>query len=542
MSRIETYEAVTSLYSTDVAWDETVTLGSRGRLNVAAEALEAHDRPESTAVRITDFDTGDQQSHTVREVNHAANRVANYLEARTNHGDRVATALPVSLALHAVLYGTIKAGRIYVPVPPSLDATGASYRLDDASPSLLVATPDRLDYLDPDDVPSLERIVLVDGTGTGEPPHLSTPVDSYDAVRDHDASFEAVECHPNDPYAISYTSGTTGAPKGCLQTHGKFVRKTYPHVAWVTGIESGDTYLTGDSPTARQDRPIATHVFGATIAYYRGDFDAEALLETVADFDVTTLHVPPSGIRQLRSVDPDPADLGFELTALVTGGEPLDRASIDWARETLGAAPLEGYGLTETGMVICNYGFEDWEIKPGSLGRPLPGLTVEVRDEAGDPVGPDEVGELVIELPPDFSGWYWGKPDRSVEEFQGAWYETGDLVRMDDDGYVWYVTRKSTAIHTDDGLVAPAEVEAALLDHDGVAEAGVTGVPGKNGDSERIKAVVTLADGTDASSVGEDDLRAVAASNLSPYALPDVIAIADALPKTSTGKIRRTDL
>lgn len=541
MASTDTYEAIASLYSPDVAWSETVTAGSRDGLNVATEALTTTDRSEATAIRVVDFDTGETTSHTFGELSAAANRVANYLADTTDRGDRVAAALPVSLELHAVLYGTIQSGRIFVPVSPSLDADGAHYRLEDASASVLVTTPAVLAGLDPGAVPSLERVVLLGGD-EDDVAGTDVPAVAYDAVRTREDTFSAVECHPNDPYAISYTSGTTGRPKGCLQTHGKFVRKTYPHVAWVTGLEAGDTYLTGDSPTARQDRPIATHVWGATVAYYRGEFDPEALFGTLADFDVATLHIPPSGLRQLRATDPDVAALDFELTSLVTGGESLDRGSIEWARETLGAPPQEGYGLTEIGMVICNYAFEDWEIKPGSLGRPLPGLTVDVWGDDDESVPAGEIGELVIDLPPAFTGWYWGKPAQSVAEFQGRWYRTGDLVRQDEDGYVWYVTRKSAAIHSEEGIVAPAEVESAILAHDAVAEVGVTGVGSADGDGERLKAVVSLAASADDATTADVDVMALAKSDLAPHEQPDEVEFVDALPKTSTGKIRRTEL
>lgn len=538
MPTTDTYEAIASLYDTDVAWAETVTLGSRSALNVAAEALEATERPDATAVRIVDLETDTQTTATFSELDAAANRVANYLTATTAPGDRVAAALPVSLELYAVLYGTIKAGRIYVPVSPDLDAEGSVYRLTDAGAGLLVTTSDLLDGVDLARVPSLERTVVV-GATNDRVPSLLTAVDPYATVREQSSEFETVACHPHDPYAISYTSGTTGDPKGCLQTHGKFVRKTYPHVAWVTGLGPGDTYMTGASPTTRQDRPIATHVWDATIANHHGEFDPAALLETLESIDVTALHITPSGLRQLRAADPAVEHSTFDLSSLVTGGEPLDDDTIEWARETLGAPPQEGYGLTEIGMVVCNYAFDDWEIKPGSLGRPLPGLTVEVHDEEGRSVEPGDVGELVVELPPDFAGWYWGKPEQSVAGFHGTWYRTGDLVRMDEDGYVWYVTRKSAAIHAHGALVAPAEIEAALLGHEAVAEAGVAGVPDEAGD-ERITAAVSLT--TEEAAVDADDVLAYAESVLPPHQRPHDVEIVDELPKTSTGKIRRSEL
>jgi acetyl-CoA synthetase len=527
------YEAVRDQYDADDGWDQLVHEGDRDGLNLGEEALGRHGDSEATALRIRDFETGDLEEYSFATLNAAANEFANYLTAHTDRGARVAAMLPTRLELYAVVFGTLKAGRVYVPLAPVFGPDAAGHRLDDAGAAVLVTTPDHHERIGPAVPDVVERTVIVDGAGDA--------TESYDAVREHDDAFEAVETHPADPFALSYTSGTTGQPKGVPLEHGG-VPELHAYIEYVVDLRPDDVYFVAASPAWSYGLvmgTIAPGLRGTAIGCYRGEFDGGLLMDTLARLKVDNAMVPPTALRQLANAGVD-AD-GIDLRVLLAAGESLDEDSVGWCRDVLGTEPQDSYGMTESGMTVCNFAFPDWEVKPGSMGRPLPGTEVALLDpEVDERVEQGEAGEIAIRREEGDGGSYWGRPEASMETFTGPWLRTDDLARKDEDGYFWYVGRKDSVIVSAGHRIGPDEVEETLLKHDAVAEVAVVGVPDETR-GQLVKAYVATA-GVEGTETLADEIQSFAREQLSKHEYPREIEFMDELPKTATGKIARSEL
>jgi acetyl-CoA synthetase len=543
-----TYDAVSDLHDPEAAWDEVVTEGDRESLNVAQESVGRHADSQETAVRIADFETGETVSYSFAALNDAANRVGNYLAEHTARADRVAAMLPPRIELYAAIFGTVKAGRIYVPLTPLFGPEALSYRLADSGTSVLFLAREYADALPDEAFPDLERVVVVDGPGSdtsraGIDGEFS--VDAYDRVRSRGAEFEAVDTHPDDIYTLKYTSGTTGQPKGVPTRHRRLVHGS-GYNDYVVDLRPEDNYFVAASPAWSYGlgATMSVGVRDTGIATYRGSFDPVSFLETLEEFEVTNLMCPPTALRQVRGADLDPREYDTDVRVLVSAGEALDEESVAWCDEVFGTEPLDAYGQTEAGMLLCNYSFEDWEVKPGSAGKPLPGMRVALLDEAGNEVDDGDIGEICVRRSDVSAGTtrvYWGNPDETVRTYQGQWYRTGDLARRDEDGYYWYVSRKDEVIISAGYRIGPEEVQEALVKHDAVEEAGVVGIPDETR-GEVVKAYVTVAESATPGEGLADDIRGFARSELSKHEYPREVEFVDDLPKTSSGKIKRREL
>jgi acetyl-CoA synthetase len=534
----DAYEAVADLYDKEAGWEEHAHVGDKESFNVATEALGRHSDSDETGLRIRDFESGETETYTFAELDAAANRVANYLSEHTDRGARIGAKLPTQFELYAVVFGTIKAGRIYLPLAPVFGPDALNYRLEDSRASVLFTTASGCEIVDAD-LSALDRIVTVDGGSVNG----STTVDDYDAVREHDDAFDAVETHPNDPFTLTYTSGTTGSPKGVLSPHRGPV-ELHAYTEYVVDLRPDDVYLVAASPSWSYGLNMGTimsGVRGTAIGCYRGQFDPLTFFETLEEWDVDNAMIPPTALRQSRAAGIDLSEYDIDLRVLISAGEALDQDTVDWCEEGLGAPPQDSYGLTEGGMVVCNYAFDDWEVKPGSMGKTIPGTEVALLDEDGNEVEQGEVGEIAIKRDDTSIGTYWGRPEKTLETFTGLWLRTSDLARQDEDGYFWYVSRADNVIISSGYRIGPEEVEETLLNHPAVEEAAVVG---KDHDTrgEIVAAYVTLVSDYEPSAELEDELSDFAREELSKHEYPREIAFIDELPKTASGKIKRAEL
>jgi len=248
-----TYESihgsVSELYDRDRCWDELVTVGDRESVNIAEEALGRHGDSHETGLRLRDFETGANETYSFAELDTAANRVATYLEATVGSRDRVAAMLPAQIELYAAAYGTIKSGRVYVPLAPLFGDEALQYRLADSGASVLVTSSEHVSKLDGEALPELETVIVVDGTDGLDPDDRPADValESYDVIERADGDFQSVESHPSDVYAIKYTSGTTGQPKGCPSTHEGTIH-LHAYLEYVVDLQPEDNYFVAASP------------------------------------------------------------------------------------------------------------------------------------------------------------------------------------------------------------------------------------------------------------------------------------------------------
>lgn len=535
------YDAVSDLYDPDAAWEEIVRTGSDEHLNVAEEAIGWKSNSPDTALRLRDFETETTEKYTFKELNAGANRFANFLDEHTEPHHRIGAMLPPSFELYAVIFGTIKSGRIYIPLSPLFGPDALNYRLKDSGATVLVTDDKNVEKVTEGERSKLEYIVTTDERNKPITDIQSLP---YNAVEDYGTTFETVKTHPRDTYTIKYTSGTTGHPKGCESNHLEYLA-SHAFLEHVVDLQPEDNYFVAASPAWSYGMRIGTispGVYDTAIGCYRGKFDVEKLLDTLEEFQITNVMVPPTGLRQLQSADLNIDAYDINLRNLISAGEALTNETVEWCEEHLGVVPIDAYGFTEGGkMLICNYNFPDWEVKPGSMGKPMPGTEIRLIDEEGKKIATTgEVGEIVVKRTGPYKN-YWNKPDKSLQMFRGQWLRTGDLASRDTDGYYWFASRRDDLIMTAGYRVGPDEVEATLLKHESVSEAAVFGTPDKTR-GEIVKAVITLASDQTATGELKEDIKSFTRTELSKHEYPREIEIVDSLPKTTSGKIKKEEL
>ncbi|MFP4625069.1 MAG: acyl-CoA synthetase [Natronomonas sp.] len=542
------YQAVSDTYYPPGAWERMLDVCEPESLNLAAEALERHAGSSDVALRIRDFETGADENYTFDELDREANRAANFFEGAMDRGERFGVMLEPRLELYGAIFGGIKSHRLFVPLDTKFGPDALSYRLDDAEATTLLTSADQLDTIDPDAVPGLERVVVVDG---GEESVGNLEVVSYDDIAAASDEYEAIRMAPEQPYSIGYSSGTTGQPSRLPSVHAAAVG-IESYLKFVVDLQPDDTYFCAASPAWSYGLTVGTlspGLMGTNIGAYRGRFDLERWVETLAMWDVTNAMVAPTALRQLRSSDVDVDAYDVDLRVLVTAGETLDASTAAWVEENLGTVPLDAYGLSEGGMVLCNYPFADWEVRHGSMGKPLPGSEVALVDpdesppaDEDDPAPAEEmvfieepgnVGEIAI---------FRSGGSGPLEGLQpSGWMRTGDLAEYDEDGYWWYRGRADEVIISAGYRIGPEEVQETLIKHEAVREAGVIGVDHETR-GNIVKAYVTLAPGYEPSDELADQVVQFAKEELSKHEYPRELEFVDELPKTASDKIIRREL
>jgi acetyl-CoA synthetase len=395
-----------------------------------------------------------------------------------------------------------------------------------------------------DPLPDLEHVILI-----GEQGAETDVPGTHDYRRLLDAADDEYEIGPTDPEDVAlvhFTSGTTGKPKGAVHVHdaivwhhvtGKLALDLHPEdVFWCTADPG---WVTGTSYGIVS--PLSN---GVTVITDEAEFDAERWYGILESERVSVWYTAPTAIRMMMKA-------GVELVReheypalrfLGSVGEPLHPAGVLWGEEAFGLPFHDNWWQTETGgIMIANYAAMD--IRPGSMGRPMPGVeaTIVHRREGGvdEVTAPGEEGELALRpgWPSMFRG-YLGEPERYERCFAGGWYITGDLARRDEDGYFWFVGRADDVIKSSGHLIGPFEVESVLLEHPAVAHAGVIGKPDPVA-GEIVKAFLTLKPGYEPSRELEKDILAHARVRLGAVVAPKEIEFTDAVPATRSGKIMR---
>ncbi len=543
------YEAVRDTYHAPGAWERMIRAGEPESCNLAEEALGRHAGSDAVALRIRDFGTGAEETATFDELDRAANRAANFFTETMARREIMGLLLPPQQQLYASLFGSIKSHRPFVPLDPKFGPDAVGYRLRDAEATTLVTTTDHLPDVAEADVPTLERVVVVDDPDGATLPNAE--VLSYETVTEHDPTYDAIRMSPEEAYAIVYSSGTTGQPHPGLSPQATMVG-IEPYLKFVVDLQESDTYFAAASPAWSYGLTVGTlcpGLVGANIGAYRGPFDLERWVETLARWNVTNAMIAPTALRQLRASDVPISEYDVGLRVLVTAGESLDAETAAWVRDNLGTTPLDAYGLSEGGMLLCNYPFPDWEVKAGSMGKPLPSYDVRLMDPSTavtatseEPADESEmtfveetgeVGEIAV---------YQTGGSGPLEGLQPeGWQRTGDLAEVDEDGYWWYRGRRDAVIISAGYRIGPEEVQETLIAHDAVAEAGVVGVPDETR-GEVVAAAVTLAAGYEPSEETRETIVSYAREQLSAHEYPRRLVFVDELPKTASDKIKRSDL
>ena len=522
-----------------------------GGLNIAHEAVDRHaggPLRDHLALRwlgkggdVRDFSYGDLQIQT--------NRFANVLQGLgVGKGDLVAVLAGRIPELYIAALGTLKNRSVFSPLFSAFGPEPIHTRLAIGKARALLTTQslyERKVAALRDSLPELEHVILV-GDGHG-PTGVPGTEDYHRLMLSAADEFTIGPTAPEDVALVHFTSGTTGMPKGAVHVHEAVVAHT------VTGrlaldLHPDDVFWCTADPgwvTGTSYGIVAPLANGVTSIVDEGDFDAERWYGILADQHVSVWYTAPTAIRMLMKAGAELARAHEfpHLRFLASVGEPLNPEGVVWGEEAFGLPFHDNWWQTETGAImIAN--FPALEIRPGSMGRPCPGIEAALvhRLEDGSVELVEEPGvEGELALKP---GWpsmfraYLGEPERYEKCFRGGWYVTGDLARRDEDGYFWFVGRADDVIKTSGHLIGPFEVESVLLEHKAVAEAGVIGKPDPVA-GEIVKAFVTLKRGFEPSHELERELLAHARVRLGAVVAPKEIEFAESVPRTRSGKIMR---
>jgi len=488
---------------------------------------------------------GREKRYTYNDVRMASNTIGAFLK---NLGiqaeDRVCLFMDKIPELFIGLLGILKIGAIAQPLFSAFGDESLFVRLDDAKTSAIITQKRHASKVRKilDQLPELKHIIIVD-------------YDGKKPLREREIAFSLEEAEPveeleiyptkaESPSLIHYTSGTTGKPKGVKHVHYSLISQ-YLTAKWVLDLKEDDVYWCTADPgwvTGTSYGIIGPWSLGVTQCVLDSGFSADNWYRFIEKHQVTVWYSAPTAIRSLMKAGDDVVkkyDLS-SLRHLASVGEPLNAEAVIWGEKVYGRPFLDTYWQTETGsMMICNY--PGMKIKPGSMGKPFPGITGIVLDaKTYQPIeDPGRIGLIAFK-----PGWpammrtYWNNAITYQSKFVNDWYLSGDRASIDSDGYFWFVGRDDDVINTGGHLVSPFEVESALLEHEAVAESAVVAKPDQV-NMEVVKAFVALKPGFEANNDLELKIMNFIRKKLSPLAMPQEIEYVDSLPKTRSGKIMR---
>ncbi|MGY0694192.1 acetate--CoA ligase [Virgibacillus sp. FSP13] len=526
------------------SWDdmkENFSWNKTGKVNIAYEAIDRHaedpTKKDRTALLYSSPDR--KEKVTFDELRKRSNQFANVLKKNNiEKGDRVFLFLPRSPEFYATFFGILKTGAIAGPLFEAFMEQAVRDRLQDSEAKMLITTPELLGRVPQEDLPALEKIVLVGDNNETSAKYIDYNSEMKEASTDFDIEWVDLE----DGMVIHYTSGSTGKPKGVYHVHNAMIQQ-YATAEWVLDLKDDDIYWCTADPgwvTGTSYGVFAPWLKGVTNVVRGGRFTPDAWYGTLDEFNVSVWYTAPTALRKLVSAGEDIVKK-YDLSSLrhvMSVGEPLNPEVITWGLEAFKLRIHDTWWMTETGaQLIVN--IPSLEIRPGSMGKPIPGIEASIVDNEGNELPPNQMGNLAIK-----QGWpammrkIWKRPEKYESYFINGWYVSGDSAYRDEDGYFWFQGRLDDVINTSGERVGPFEVESKLIEHPAVAEAGVIGKP----DPERgeiIKAFITLNDGYEDSPELLEEIRQFIKTGLAAHAAPRELEVKDTIPKTRSGKIMR---
>lgn len=501
-----TYADAHRHFSKQALWD--LFDGGREWLNIAHECVDRHvgrATPDDIAVRIAHAD-GRDEAISFTELSVWSGRVASHLAARgVRPGDRVAMMLEPSLAFYAALFGAMKVGAVAVPLFTLFGPDGLRMRMADCSPALLLLAAEKFEL----------------ATAAGAPVVIAD--DDWLATVATQPVRAPIASGPDDMAIYQYTSGTTREMPEAVKHRHRAIVTVAIAALYATGVRPGERYMCPSSPAwghGLWHGTIAPLALGVSIAAYAGRFDAERLLQALADYRITNLSAAATHYRLMKNAG-TAARHRYAIEKLTFTGEPIDSATAEWAHATFATPVCSIYGTTEVGVILANYpGAADLAVKPGALGKPVPGVDVAVLDQAGQPCAPGAIGEIKVRR-------------------GGDWFATKDLGHVDNEGYFYHDGRADDVIISAGWTMSAVEIEDTLLKHPDVAECAAIGVPDPTR-GQVVRAYVVSARSGDAAFIAE--IQQFAQRRLSRHEYPRQVAFVHELPKTPAGKINRSVL
>ncbi len=485
---------------------------------------------------------GRVEHYSFRDLMRLSNRLANAFGAHgIERGARIAVLLPQAPETAVAHIAAYKLGAIAVPLFTLFGPEALAYRLANSGAKALVTNADGVAKIDGirADLPQLSLVLSIDGPGDGA-------LDFHGELDKASDSFTPVDTAADDPALIIYTSGTTGPPKGALHAHRVLLghlpgvelpQEFFPQPgdlfwtpadwAWIGGLL--DVLL----PAWHHGVPVLAHRFAK--------FDPEAAFDLMARHGVRNAFMPPTALKMMRRVERPHERRPYALRSMGSGGETLGEELLGWGRETFGLTINEFYGQTECNLIVSNCAGL-MPVRPGSMGRAVPGHALAVVDASGNPLPDGAAGTVAVKRPdPVMFLEYWNNPEATAAKFAGDWLLTGDMARRDEDGYLHFLGRDDDVITSGGYRIGPGEIEDCLLRHPAVALAAAVGVPDPER-TEQVKAFLVLNDGYEAGDDLAREIQAWVKTRLAAHEYPREVAFLDALPMTATGKIMRREL
>ena len=503
----------------------------------------AEDRPKLALITVDESGMRAEQ-HSFWDLKQQSDRFVNVLKGLgVSKGDRVFIMLGQTPDWDIVMLGMMLLGVVPMPATTLCTTSDIVYRVNMAEANVVITDMAGSAKVEEaaTDCPTLEHLIMVGGTKRGWV--------SYDE-RLAGASSRLTEIEPtrsDDPLIIYFTSGTVGYPKMVLHTQASYGMAHVTTAKLWHDLKSTDLQWTitdtGWAKTA-YGKLFGQWIQGAAILQQNttARFDPALTLEIINRFGVTSFCAPPTVYRMMVLLDLTKYDLE-SLRHCTGAGEPLNPEVMKEWEEGTGMTIYDGYGQTETVLLVANY--RAIPVKPGSMGKPTPGAEIAIVDEDGEVLPPGQEGQIAVKVKPNrpvgLFREYWKAPDAMASSFQGDWYLTGDKASMDEDGYFWFIGRADDVIISAGYRIGPFEVESALIEHPAVAESAVVASPDPvRGDV--VKAFVVLAPGYVASDELVMSLQDLVKNSTAPYKYPRKVEFVIDLPKTISGKIRRIEL
>jgi len=487
---------------------------------------------------------GEEKRYTYNDIRAYSNTIGAFLRSLgLKNEDRVCLFMDRIPELFIGLVGILKIGAIAQPLFSAFGDESLFVRLENAGTSAIITQRKHALKIRKiiDRLPNLKHIIIVDHDGKKE---LVGREIAFSMQSERVEKLEISPTKAESPSILHYTSGTTGLPKGVQHVHYSLISQ-YLTAKWVLDITEDDIYWCTADPgwvTGTSYGIIAPWALGVTQCVLDSGFSAEAWYRFIQKYRVTVWYSAPTAIRSLMKAG-DEIVKQYDLSCLrhlISVGEPLNAEAVVWSEKVFGLPFHDSYWQTETGSIMIT-NFPGMKIKPGSMGKPFPGIIgTVVNPETCEPIKEPGVIGLIAFRPgwPAMMRTYWKNEETYKGKFKNNWYLPGDRARIDGEGYFWFIGRDDDIINTAGHLVSPFEVESVLLEHPAVAESAVVSKPDEI-NMEVVKAFVTLKPGFEISEELELDIMNFIRKKLSSLAMPQEVEYVDSLPKTRSGKIMR---